>query len=107
MDLQLKDKVVLITGGAKGIGEAISRGCVREELFLFSWTTTRKRARDCRVSCRMQRETVALFMRTFCRRKIAARRWSRRLASLGGWMCWSTTWARTITWGLRMEARRN
>jgi L-fucose dehydrogenase len=30
MDLQLKDKVVLITGGAKGIGEAVSRGCVRE-----------------------------------------------------------------------------
>lgn len=30
MDLQLKDKVVLITGGAKGIGEAISRGCTRE-----------------------------------------------------------------------------
>jgi L-fucose dehydrogenase len=31
MDLQLKDKVVLITGGAKGIGEAISRGCARED----------------------------------------------------------------------------
>jgi NAD(P)-dependent dehydrogenase (short-subunit alcohol dehydrogenase family) len=30
MDLQLQDKVVLITGGAKGIGEAITRGCVRE-----------------------------------------------------------------------------
>jgi L-fucose dehydrogenase len=30
MDLQLKDKVVLITGGAKGIGEAIARGCARE-----------------------------------------------------------------------------
>jgi L-fucose dehydrogenase len=30
MDLQLKDKVVLITGGAKGIGEAISRDCARE-----------------------------------------------------------------------------
>lgn len=30
MDLQLKEKVVLITGGAKGIGAAIARGCARE-----------------------------------------------------------------------------
>jgi L-fucose dehydrogenase len=30
VDLQLKDKVVLITGGAKGIGAAIARGCARE-----------------------------------------------------------------------------
>jgi L-fucose dehydrogenase len=30
MDLQLKDKVVLITGGAKGIGAAITRACGRE-----------------------------------------------------------------------------
>src|SRR6202041_1437986 len=30
MDLQLKDKIVLITGGGKGIGEAITRGCARE-----------------------------------------------------------------------------
>src|ERR1700676_5356276 len=30
MDLHLKDKVILITGGAKGIGEAITRGCARE-----------------------------------------------------------------------------
>jgi L-fucose dehydrogenase len=30
MDLRLKGKVVLITGGAKGIGAAIARGCARE-----------------------------------------------------------------------------
>jgi L-fucose dehydrogenase len=30
MDLQLKDKVVLVTGGAKGIGAAISRTCAQE-----------------------------------------------------------------------------
>jgi len=30
MDLQLKGKVVLITGGAKGIGAAIARGCASE-----------------------------------------------------------------------------
>jgi L-fucose dehydrogenase len=30
MDLQLKDKVVLITGGAKGIGAAIARTCAQE-----------------------------------------------------------------------------
>jgi NAD(P)-dependent dehydrogenase (short-subunit alcohol dehydrogenase family) len=30
MDLQLKDKVILITGGAKGIGAAIARGVIRE-----------------------------------------------------------------------------
>ena len=30
MDLQLKDKVVVITGGAKGIGAAITRGCAHE-----------------------------------------------------------------------------
>ena len=30
MDLQLKDKVVLVTGGAKGIGAAIVRGVARE-----------------------------------------------------------------------------
>jgi NAD(P)-dependent dehydrogenase (short-subunit alcohol dehydrogenase family) len=30
MDLQLKDKVVLVTGGAKGIGAAIVRGCAHE-----------------------------------------------------------------------------
>ena len=30
MDLQLTDKIVLITGGAKGIGAAIARACVRE-----------------------------------------------------------------------------
>ena len=31
MDLQLKDKVVLITGGAKGIGAAIVRACAQEQ----------------------------------------------------------------------------
>jgi NAD(P)-dependent dehydrogenase (short-subunit alcohol dehydrogenase family) len=30
MDLQLKDKVVVITGGAKGIGAAISKACAQE-----------------------------------------------------------------------------
>lgn len=30
MDLQLKEKVVIVTGGAKGIGAAIVRGCAAE-----------------------------------------------------------------------------
>jgi L-fucose dehydrogenase len=30
MDLQLKEKVIVITGGAKGIGAAITRGCMKE-----------------------------------------------------------------------------
>lgn len=30
MDLQLKDKVIIVTGGAKGIGAAIVRACVGE-----------------------------------------------------------------------------
>src|SRR5438309_566504 len=30
MDLQLKDKVVIVTGGAKGIGAAIVRACAGE-----------------------------------------------------------------------------
>lgn len=30
MDLQLKEKVILVTGGAKGIGAAIARGAARE-----------------------------------------------------------------------------
>jgi L-fucose dehydrogenase len=30
MDLQLKGKVVIVTGGAKGIGEAIIRACACE-----------------------------------------------------------------------------
>jgi L-fucose dehydrogenase len=31
MDLQLKNKIVLITGGAKGIGAAITRACAEEQ----------------------------------------------------------------------------
>ena len=30
MDLQIKDKVILVTGGAKGIGAAIVRACAAE-----------------------------------------------------------------------------
>lgn len=30
MDLQLKGKVAVVTGGAKGIGAAVTRGCARE-----------------------------------------------------------------------------
>src|SRR5579872_4706869 len=30
MDLELKDKVIVITGGAKGIGASITRACLEE-----------------------------------------------------------------------------
>jgi L-fucose dehydrogenase len=35
MDLELKDKVILITGGAKGIGAAISRAAAAEGAIPF------------------------------------------------------------------------
>ncbi len=31
MDLQLKDKVIIVTGGAKGIGEGIAKVLAKEE----------------------------------------------------------------------------
>ena len=31
MDLQLKDKIIVVTGGAKGIGESISRLLAAED----------------------------------------------------------------------------
>jgi hypothetical protein len=37
MDFQIKDKVVLITGGAKGIGEAISKACAQEGAIPVAW----------------------------------------------------------------------
>lgn len=36
MDLQLKDKVVIATGGAKGIGEGTVRQLANEAIFLRS-----------------------------------------------------------------------
>lgn len=30
MDLELKDRVIVVTGGGAGIGEAITRACIEE-----------------------------------------------------------------------------
>jgi len=43
MDLKLAGKVVVISGGAKGIGEAISLGCAAESRFPSCLIATARR----------------------------------------------------------------
>ena len=52
MDLQLKDKVVVVTGGAKGIGAAIVLACADQGAVPMIWTATRKWAGSCEMSYR-------------------------------------------------------
>ena len=58
MDLQLKDKVVLVTGGAKGIGAAITRSCAQEGAIAVAVD------RDTPACQRLQNELRALGLET-------------------------------------------
>ena len=85
MDLHLKDKVVLITGGAKGIGAAIVRAVAAESAIPVIVD------RDAEAGRRLQGELPA--QRTNCRRtlpsgRIAKLRFWRPSRSLDGSMRW-------------------
>ena len=59
MDLELKDKVVVVTGGAKGIGEAIVRQLRRKARYRSLWIATWKRATLCMRNCRGSELVIA------------------------------------------------
>jgi L-fucose dehydrogenase len=58
MDLQLKNKVVLITGGAKGIGAAITRACAQEGV--IPAIVDRDREAGEQLQSEMRKQAVAL-----------------------------------------------
>ena len=51
MDLKLTAKVIVVTGGAKGIGEAIVRGCAAEGAIPVIIDRDRELRRSCRPRC--------------------------------------------------------
>lgn len=107
MDLQLKDKVVLISGGAKGIGEAITRGCAREgaiPVFIDKDAEAGQKLaaelRDARARCEFICADV--LPAENCRAAV-----EQTIERFGGSMCSSTMWGRTTTLDSRREALRN
>ena len=88
MDLQLKGKVVLVTGGAKGIGAAIVRGCAAEEAVAVIVDRDVESGRQLRLELESAGKKAGFISADLTSVGTALRRCSRRCAILSGWMCW-------------------
>ena len=71
MDLQLKDKIVLITGGAKGIGAAVARTCAQERASQLSQTGTQQACDELHGALKAQGFASSFFSMELAPRKTA------------------------------------
>jgi NAD(P)-dependent dehydrogenase (short-subunit alcohol dehydrogenase family) len=88
MDLQLRDKVVLITGGAKGIGAAITKSLAQEGAIAIGVDRDAAACQQLQGELGAQGLTTQFISLIFRHPKTVGRRWSKRSWHSAGLMPW-------------------